>query len=726
MSHSAASTQEDLQLGYAVVQLGLAQLDVIRQAYVEHQRIGLPGTFGQFLLARKLVDQAGLAKARQRAQQSAARASGRWAAVTPASPAPPRPVSGRHLRPPVQAQTPVPAHPAGPPRGADPASTLDYGGVIQPPRPQPAPDLTLDYSGVIDPKRVLGPSPASTIGFETVLAPQPPSGRKASQAAPATPPKASPPAPGSGGSGAPASDYFKLAKDTAKPPPAPPPDDFTIDYGPVDLPPATPSKAAPPKSPPPPASGEDPLEGSVSKDVVAIGEILAAPPLAPAAGDDYSQDELTHKLANIGGLAPAAPRPSAQPPSAPKAPKRDSGLEHSEDYFNVLPERPPSRDAPSRDAPSGDGPVADTRSGTGDAAPSSPVEGVKKKKSVDLVADPEEEFFASGGADEAIGPQPQVGERLGDFELTGVLGQGGMGIVFDARRADSPSKRYALKVLQPGEGDHHRARRVRFQREVETLRQLDHPNLVRVYGCGRRDGWDWYAMDYVEGQDLSKLLVEHRLSPQQKLEVFERVCEGMAHAHALRVVHRDLKPSNIRVSSDREEVRVLDFGLAKSEDEAEALTRTGSALGTPFYMAPEQFKNAAHVDARADVWALGVMLYEMMAGKRPFLGATAGEVVEKVLNMEPPRLRQVVPTIHADIEAICVKAMEKDARRRYPSAAELLHDLVQHRKGKGVQGEGAMGDARRWMEKHGTGFVAGVLVASAVWAVVVAWVLFWK
>ena len=706
---TAATAQDDLQLGYAVVQLQLAALEVVRQAYTEHQRIGLPGTFGQYLLARRLVDEQGLVRARKRAAESAARASGRWSAVGQAgqpaggkttSGSQPRPVTGRMQRPGPQ------------PALADSAVTLDYPGVLDPRKPGPP---SRPGTGRPGPQG----NPSVTLGFEGVLDPrQIPAARPASARLPA-PPASEDEAPAITLDYSGVIDPRQAAGVKQQQPPPPPLGGSTMDYGMI-LPspgpkpaPAPVAKTASGAAPRPAPKAVDPLEVSDASEppsVLAIESILAAPPLTPAAGEDYSQDELSKKLAMVG------------PPLAPPS------LEHSEDEFSVLPERPPPKDAPSGDGPppSNPGFMADTRSGSDSGGMPQVKAPPVKKKLVDLVADPEEEFFARGEEDEKIGDAPQVGQKLGDFELTGILGQGGMGVVFEGKRRDAPGKRYAIKVLQPGEGDHHKARRVRFQREVETLRQLDHPNLVHVYGCGRRDGWDWYAMDYVEGRDLSKLLAEHRLSPQQKLEVFEKVCEGMAYAHGLRVVHRDLKPSNVRVSNEFE-VRVLDFGLAKMEDEeSEALTRTGAALGTPFYMAPEQFKNAAHVDARADVFALGVMLYEMITGKRPFSGATAAEVVEKVLNLEPPRLRQVVPNCPPAIEAICVKAMEKDAKRRYGSAAELLEDLVAHRKGKKVQTDGSLGDARRWMDKHGTGFIVGLLVASAVWGTALAWAVFYK
>ena len=740
---SAPPAQEDMRLGHAVVSLNFQPADVIRQAYAEHQRIGLPGTFGQYLLARKLIDDQQLARARRRVQESASTPSGRWGPESTGelrNPlAPPPGGSGRLPR------VPVPPPPPALPR-SDLDRTVDFDAVISPGPGKLGSGLSIGQPVDRTPRGGPGEQPRvpaapkkpswllSTMGYDAVIETPPAPEQPAPVAAPPPPPRARLEPPKGedwlrhtidydGVIAAPGPPEPPPRRPEPAPAPAPVPESVEAKLASIPIPELAPPLAPPlaPRSAPAaePASepADPPSADDPSGDVLRISRILSAPPLAPAAGEDYSQDE----SATNREVARAKP---------PK-------LDLTEDHLGALPERPPTRDS-SRDS-SKDGPAEastadasapvvvlpeETRSGTGPALKVPKV----AKSALQLAEDPETAFFAKPQADEdpeAIGPQPKVGEMLGDFELIDVVGEGGMGYVFEGKRKDAPGRRYAVKVLQPGKGSNHHARRVRFQREVETLRQLDHKNLVRVYGCGRREGWDWYAMDFIEGRDLSKLLAEHRLSPQQKLDVFQAVCEGIAYAHKMRVVHRDLKPSNVRVTSDLQ-VKVLDFGLAKMEDEGEqqeALTRTGAALGTPFYMAPEQIRNAAHVDSRADVFALGVMLYETMTGKRPFLGATAGEVVEKVLNHEPPRLRQVNSHIHPDIEAICAKAMEKDAKRRYENAGELLEDLQQHRKGKGVSREGAFGLANRWLAKHATGFVTGVLVASAVWGVVLAFLL---
>jgi len=376
-------------------------------------------------------------------------------------------------------------------------------------------------------------------------------------------------------------------------------------------------------------------------------------------------------------------------------------------------ERPPTRDDDSSrgDVPS-KGEVPSTSEGSLD------------ELALSVAVDDEEAFFSESAelaAEE--GEFPDVGSVLGEYALTEELGRGAMGVVFLAKRHGT-AHRYAVKVLQAGRGSARKTRRQRFQREVEVLRRLDDKNLVRVYGCGRHGACDWYAMDYVEGDTLTRVLEQRRLSPADKLRVFEDIVRGVAHAHERGVVHRDLKPGNVIVTEDRD-VKVLDFGLAKlalEEDERDAepqedLTRTGSTLGTPFYMSPEQVRSPRDVDLRSDVFSLGVLLYEMMTGRRPFQGQTAGEVGNKVINHDPPRPKKVNSVIHEDVEAICLRALEKDPERRYQGAGELLRDLVHHRRGKGVQQE-RLGGARRWIDRHKKGFLAGLLVASAVWIAV--------
>jgi serine/threonine-protein kinase len=328
------------------------------------------------------------------------------------------------------------------------------------------------------------------------------------------------------------------------------------------------------------------------------------------------------------------------------------------------------------------------------------------------------DFFLSSEEQSADqGPsEPQPGQVLGGYELLKVLGRGGMGVIYTAKKQGVNEGMVALKALLGVNDVGAERRRQRFRCEFEALRRLEHENIVRVFDFGREGPFDWYTMEFVEGKDFERLLLEGTLDADEKLSVFSDVCQALAHAHERQVVHRDVKPQNVIVD-EKGRGHVLDFGLAKILDQGVGMTRTGSSLGTPFYMAPEQLKSAKHIDARADVFALGVMLYEIVTGQRPFPGETAAEVGNLILTLDPPRPSKVKKSVHPDLDAMCLKALEKDPERRYPDAAALHEDLVRHRKGQGVAGargaQGAMAEARRWAKRNRAGLIGG-LVASGL------------
>ncbi|MCW8141815.1 MAG: serine/threonine protein kinase, partial [Planctomycetota bacterium] len=259
------------------------------------------------------------------------------------------------------------------------------------------------------------------------------------------------------------------------------------------------------------------------------------------------------------------------------------------------------------------------------------------RRAVDLDLDSVAIDLTSSGEELGSRPPPRPGDRLGAYVLEGVLGSGGMGVIHRARR-DGADQPYAVKVLIARPGPSGEARRQRFAREVEVLRRLEHPNIVRMHDAGSHGPYDWYAMDLVEGRELGDLLAQGRLTVRQRLDMFSSICRAVAHAHERGVVHRDLKPGNVLVDPN-DAIHVLDFGLAKLTDGEPLdlqLTQDGSSLGTPYYMAPEQLVSPKDVDRRADVFALGVLLYELMAGARPFVGTTAVDVSNKILNVTPP------------------------------------------------------------------------------------------
>lgn len=278
-------------------------------------------------------------------------------------------------------------------------------------------------------------------------------------------------------------------------------------------------------------------------------------------------------------------------------------------------------------------------------------------------------------------PAARVPESLGNYRLLGVLGRGGMGVVYEAEQ-QSPRRRVALKVIRPGAISP--AVIARFRREVELLGRLEHPGIARIYEAGTFDEGagplPFLAMERIDGERLDRFVAEHALDTRARVELVARVADAVAHAHHKGVVHRDLKPSNVLVDASGEP-KVLDFGVARaldSDGEATLETREGQVLGTLPYMSPEQLAGEPrHIDTRTDVYALGTILYELLAGRLPLTLGSAhlAEAARIVREVEPERLSRHKPEFAGDLETIVAHALEKDPARRYGSAGEFAADL---------------------------------------------------
>lgn len=220
----------------------------------------------------------------------------------------------------------------------------------------------------------------------------------------------------------------------------------------------------------------------------------------------------------------------------------------------------------------------------------------------------------------------------------------------------------------------------RFRVETEAVALLQHPNVVTIYEVGEIAGQPFFSMEYCPGGSLASVVGGRRLHPRDACSIVQKLADGVAAAHAAGLVHRDLKPQNILLAADGTP-KVSDFGLAKHlrggrHDGGAGLTKTGVVLGTPHYMAPEQaFGDSKHVGPQADVYALGAILYTLLAGQPPFVSATPVESLVKVVTEEPEPLATVRKDVPYDLEAVCRKCLEKDQRKRYPTAAELAADL---------------------------------------------------
>src|SRR5512145_4388 len=257
---------------------------------------------------------------------------------------------------------------------------------------------------------------------------------------------------------------------------------------------------------------------------------------------------------------------------------------------------------------------------------------------------------------EAVGHQGMIGTEVGRYRIVEHRGSGAMGVVYKAE--DTRLHRtVALKFL-PQEWSRDPARRERLLKEARAASVLDHPSVCTIYEIDEtRDGQLFIAMAFYRGASLDRILEKGPMSIPVAVRVALAVGDGLARAHSTGIVHRDVKPGNVMIT-DRGEVKILDFGLAKLAGQA-GVTMTGTTVGTPAYMSPEQALGN-DVDGRTDIWALGVMLYEMLAGKRPFRGEQASAVLLSILQKEPEPITQVRPEVPAGIPPILEKAMSKD------------------------------------------------------------------
>src|SRR5262245_19006442 len=263
---------------------------------------------------------------------------------------------------------------------------------------------------------------------------------------------------------------------------------------------------------------------------------------------------------------------------------------------------------------------------------------------------------------------PAPGDRVryfGDYELQAEIARGGMGVVYKARQSRL-NRIVALKLIlsgqlaSPADVD-------RFRREAESVANLDHPNIVPIFEVGEHEGQHYFSMKYVDGPNLQSRMAELRSSPAAAARLIATVARAVDHAHRRGVIHRDLKPGNVLLDSSNEPM-VVDFGLARKVEGAEAVTRTGAVVGTPAYMAPEQAAARKDLPTGVDIYSLGAILYECLTGRPPFLAETQLETLFLIMNREPERPRAIHPSIPRDLETVCLKCLEKDPAKRYASA----------------------------------------------------------
>jgi eukaryotic-like serine/threonine-protein kinase len=276
-------------------------------------------------------------------------------------------------------------------------------------------------------------------------------------------------------------------------------------------------------------------------------------------------------------------------------------------------------------------------------------------------------------------PAPRV--FSGRYELNHLIARGGMAEVYRAhdRRLDRP---VALKVLFP-ELSIDRSFVERFRREAQAAANLSHPNIVPVFDWGEDSGTYFIVMEFVDGRPLSSILkTAGPLAADRTAEIAAPVAAALGYAHKHGVVHRDVKPGNVLITDDGQ-VKVTDFGIARAVNTEESLTQTGAVMGTATYFSPEQAEGMG-VDSRTDIYSLGVVLFEMVTGRPPFLGDTPVAVASKHVRDHPPAPRELNPSIPPTFEAIILKAMDKNPDFRYATAEELRADLLRFNEGRDV------------------------------------------
>jgi tRNA A-37 threonylcarbamoyl transferase component Bud32 len=309
---------------------------------------------------------------------------------------------------------------------------------------------------------------------------------------------------------------------------------------------------------------------------------------------------------------------------------------------------------------------------------------------------------------------PMIGKTVAHYEITEKLGEGGMGVVYKARDVKL-DRNVALKFLPTHLGDNPE-QNIRFLHEAQAASSLDHPNVCTVFDISTTDDDRLYiCMAYYEGATLREKLKGDTIPADEALDIAVQIARGLSRAHEAGITHRDVKPANIIVTP-RNEVKIVDFGVAKLA-QGTGLTRTGTTVGTVSYMSPEQARGEM-VDYRTDIWALGVILYQMFAGELPFKGDFENAVVYFILNEDPTPIQELQPDVPDELVRIVDRAMKKNVNDRYQSMDEILADLESARGQTPtaiVAARGGGRPRRRWPVAAGSILVFAVMAVAATW-----------
>jgi tetratricopeptide (TPR) repeat protein/predicted Ser/Thr protein kinase len=319
------------------------------------------------------------------------------------------------------------------------------------------------------------------------------------------------------------------------------------------------------------------------------------------------------------------------------------------------------------------------------------------------------------------------------YRVLGELGRGGMGVVYKAHQLLT-DRMVAIKVIRP-EGlvllEKARKQRLldRFHGEIKAVAKLDHPNIVNIFEAGDVDGLPFYSMQYVDGTNLSAMARGKPLSGRKAAEYLEPIARALEAAHRQGILHRDIKPHNILIDSVTDQPLLVDFGLAKSAEFDIQMTNAGDFMGSPPFSSPEQLADPSAIDARSDVYSVGATLYFLMTGRPPFQANSLLEIVQQVANDEPISPRRLNPSIDLDLETICLKCLEKDARRRYGSMEQVADELHRFLIDKPIHARPISAAERtlRWCRRNPNVALAGSAAALCLLTVaIVSTLSYWQ
>ncbi len=312
---------------------------------------------------------------------------------------------------------------------------------------------------------------------------------------------------------------------------------------------------------------------------------------------------------------------------------------------------------------------------------------------------------------------PNSWPRVAGYQIVEVLGSGGMGIVYKAHQ-ERLDRFVALKMIRAGGGARPEDL-ARFETEAKAVAAIEHNNIVKIFDIGEQDGLPYFSLEYLSGGSLSQKIGGKPQPFDQAARIVETMARAIHVAHEHKVIHRDLKPANVLFAADGT-LKITDFGLVKRLESDSKQTRSGSILGTPSYMAPEQARGESQsVGPAADQYALGAILYDLLTGRPPFQGTSVLDTLEMVRSKEPVAPAQLQPKTPRDLETICLKCLEKDVARRYPDVLALAEDLRRYSAGETILARPVSAAERLWRWCKRNRWVASLSAAVALLLLIV-------